>query len=288
MSTFPGYILRRSEISERSLELNVMGEALDKVRKLYSKAYIVGYTTRQEAYHGLDISIEVPSNGSSTVLAAFQFKAPKKRNGEYVFEIGRRCWVCSNPSIKRRQGESITEMLKRLNIPPNCINQHVILYIIALNMKNEGGVDVYYALPLISTYDELAQYVPHTLQRTVLIPVLKLPTTQPCRTHKIRIRVPGGNVKNVVVWVNSEPVRLPRESYVFFDELLEKLSERKELPKIKPKIHISIDKLKAILRDVFAKIENGEKLAEALVQVSYTYRGSALAVGKDQWKNIFY
>jgi len=268
--------LRGDQVSERSLEFNVLSEAVNAVRRVYGKAYLVGYTTRQEAYHGLDASIEAPGN----MLAAFQFKAPKRSGGRYVFTIGGRCWVCSNPSIGGRRRESVAEVLRELGISRDCINQHILLYATSIALKRSIGLDVCYALPLVSTYSELEQYVPNLMKRTIVIPVLNLPTALlDCKSHKILIEVPGGDAKNAVVYVQSEPMKLPRESYMLFDDMLEKkLKEEKNLPEARQTIHIPVDELRAMLRQAFAQVEGGERLAEALTRISFTYRGTALTV----------
>jgi len=272
-----GIQLRSDLVSERSLELNVLSEAVNDLRRVYVKAYLVGYTARQEANHGLDVSIDAPGR----VLAAFQFKAPKKRAGDtYVFVIGERCWTCGNPNVRRRR--LIAEVLKELNIEQGCINQHMLLYIVAYALKLKIGLDVYYALPLVWTYSELERYVPHLLQRTVVIPVLSLPTTLlDCRRHRILVEVLGGSARSATVLVQSEPVKLPRGSYMLLDELLKKLEleGEKGLPEAKQTIHISIEELEAALRQILPERE-GRRLAEALAQVSFTYRGMALAVGR--------
>lgn len=267
--------LRGDQVSERSLEFNVLSEAINAVRRVYGKTYLVGYTTRQEAYHGLDVSIDAPGK----VLAAFQFKVPKRSGNKYVFTIGGRCWVCSNPNIGGQRRKSVIEVLRELGISRDCINQHILLYAASTALKSIG-LDVYYALPLASTYSELEQYVPNLIQYTILIPVLNLPSVLlDCKTHKILVEVPGGDARNAAVYVQSEPMKLPRESYMLFDEMLEKkLKEEKSLPEARQTIHIPIDELRTVLRQAFAQVEGGERLAEALTRISFTYRGTALAV----------
>jgi len=267
--------LKSDQVSERGLEFNVLSEAINTVRRVYGKAYLVGFTTRQEAYHGLDVSIDAPGN----MLAAFQFKAPKRSGGRYVFTIGGKCWVCSNPSIGGRRRESVAEVLRELGISRDCMNQHILLYVTSIALKLIG-LDVYYALPLVSTYSELEQYVPNLMKRTVLIPVLNLPATLlDCKTHKILVEVPSGDARNAVVYVHSEPIKLPKESYMLFDEMLEKkLKEEKNLPEARQTIHIPVDELRTMLKQAFTQVEGGERLAEALTQISFTYRGTMLTV----------
>ena len=42
--------LKGRKVSERSLEFNVLSEALEYIRRSLGKAYIVGYTTRQKLF----------------------------------------------------------------------------------------------------------------------------------------------------------------------------------------------------------------------------------------------
>ena len=276
--------LRGEQVSERSLELNVMGEAVNHVRRAYGRAYLVGYTTRQEADHGIDVSIEAPGK----IVAAFQFKAPKKkRDGSYVFRICERCWVCGNPNIKRPR-YFVANVLNVLGVQPSCINQHILLCMTALALKHSTNLDVYYALPLVSTYSELEQRVPNLLQYTILIPVLSLPTKTllDCKSHTISISMLGGNPNNVTITINSKPVKLPKESYTTLEELLKKkLEKEKELPDARQVIHIPTDELKKLLRKVLLSEgtenhEDQEKLVEALTKISFSYRGTALVAKK--------
>jgi len=271
--------LRGEKVSERSLELNVLSEVLNRAREVYGRAYLVGYTAHQEAGHGLDVSIEA----TGKILAAFQFKTPENKGGyRYEFRIGEKCWVCTNPNLKRNQPKWVTEVLKMLNIRWKCFNQHILLYALASVLKLKFGFDVHYALPLIRTYSELEHHAPNLSQRTVIIPVLNLPSILlDCNPHKIVVEAPGGNARNVTVSVQSRYMKLPKESFMFLDELLEKrLEKEEELPKGGRRIHIPSSELKAILRQRFAEGENGKKLSDALTQVSFTYKGTAIATGK--------
>lgn len=144
-------LLRRNNISERSLELNVLSEAIERIRRLIGDAYIVGYTARQEHFHGLDVSINAPG----MIISAYQFKAPNGRGDLYRFTIANRCWICSNPRLGSRQQprREIIELLQRYNLSEKCINQHLILYVTAtlFERMTKTRALVYYAFSLIRT-----------------------------------------------------------------------------------------------------------------------------------------
>ena len=290
--------LRREDVSERSLEFNVLSEAVERIRRIYGKAYIVGYTTRQEAQHGLDVSINAPGK----ILSAFQFKAPKAKKGNtYIFSIGDRCWVCSNPNIKKRRdqpgtlAQQIEQLLGQLGLPASCANQHTLLYAVALVFKTKLGIDVHYALPLVKTYAELEQRIPGILQYTISIPVLSLPITTitDCTPHKINITIQGGNPSNTTITIQSKPIKLPQNAYTTLDQLLEEHLKKETLPEAKQEIHIPTEELQELLRRKLLEeaekqglppnqLEKIEKLATALTKINFTYRGTILTTKKQE------
>lgn len=80
------------KVSEKSLELNVGAELLNRMRCFWGmrKAYLRGLTQREEHQEGVDFFAEMPS---STRVFAFQFKAPKGQWGDripYRFTIQRK------------------------------------------------------------------------------------------------------------------------------------------------------------------------------------------------------
>ena len=79
------------KVSEKSLELNVGAELLHMLRWQWGmpKAYLRGLTQQEEHQEGVDFFAQLPS---STLIFAFQFKAPKAQWGDrmpYRFTIQR-------------------------------------------------------------------------------------------------------------------------------------------------------------------------------------------------------
>lgn len=131
-----------SLISEKSLEMNVNENLVNVIRQwggLFSKAFIYGFTLREEKYRGLDSSINLP--GNNRFLFALQYKKPTNMNNNiYRFEI--------NTNRK----------------------QHVILRISSFLYKN-----VWYVFPLFIDTLELSQCSPNFLDRTCFINICDFP-----------------------------------------------------------------------------------------------------------------
>ena len=285
--------LRGKTISERSLEFNVISEALEFIRRYIGKAYVVGYTTRQEALHGLDISIDAPG----VIIAAYQFKAPSSgRNTIYRFKIGDRCWLCSNPNLNLRKQslKGIVALLQELGLENKCINQHTLLYTTALMLERFLSVPVYYAFPLVRDYAELESRTPGIIDFTVLIRVINMPvrTVLDCEPHKVEIELPNNNPNNINVIINSKPQKLPREKYTTLRKVLTTAIEKKDLPKAKQTIHVSSKELREILESELREralqedvepelIEKIKSFAKAITEIRYSYRGSALTIKRE-------
>jgi len=282
-------LLPRSEkVSERSLEFNVLSEALDIIHKLLGNAYIVGYTTRQEAYHGLDVSINAPG----MVIAAYQFKAPTSGRGDtYRFTIGNRCWICSNPRLGSRSHprREIAEVLRRLGLSESCVNQHTLLYTTSIVLENIMNIPVFYAFPLVRSYTELEQRIPGIIDYTVLIRVRDMPirTVLDCRPHRVEVVLPANNPNNITILIRSEPEELPRDKFTILSKALKELIEKKNLPTASQYIHLEPKELQQILERELKKsayqenlkpelIERAMLLAKAITMISFSYRGTAL------------
>ena len=281
--------LRGEKISERSLEFNVMSEMINSIRSIVRNAYIVGYTARQEAYHGLDVSIGAPGN---LVLGGYQFKAPsRKRANNYYFRIGDRCWICSNPR------QEIIEALRKHGLSESCVNQHSILYMTSMILEQKLGTPVYYALPLIHTYSELEQRILNILDYTILIRVLDIPlkTVLDCTRHNIEITLPPTGPNNAIVNIYSEPIKIPKGKIKTLHETInEQLKKLNNLPKNPGPKHFDVEEVKAIVKqEVKRKIreeelspelaEKARKLFNILAEeISFSYRGRAIVIKPSQ------
>jgi len=163
-------------ITEKTLEINVCGELVQHIRSTgYLKAYVYGFSTRKEVFHGLDISINVPR---SSLVLGIQFKAPRRMGTIYMFKIGDRA---------RRGCSSYTSSSRN-----PCINQHYALLNCAVTISITYNVyppPAYYAFPLIADMVELEASVPDTLSQTVFVRVVDFPlqTFFDCRPHIVRI-----------------------------------------------------------------------------------------------------
>ena len=97
---------------------------------VFSRAFIYGFTLREEAHHGFDSSINLP--GTTNYLFALQYKRPESKSGRrYRFVINR-----------------------------NGV-QHLMLLIHSIWLRN-----VWYAFPLFIDTGELSQGSPDFLSRT--------------------------------------------------------------------------------------------------------------------------
>jgi len=290
---------RDNKVSERSLEFNVLNEMIECTKRYFRKAYIVGYTTRQEAHHGLDVSINIPGY----MLSAYQFKAPTSCKSRavsyctsYTFTIGNRCWVCSNPYLRHRgqARQQIINLLSSLGLRESCINQHTLLYVVSLAIETYLGANVYYAFPLVYDYYELEQRIPGITNYTVTIRVRDFPisTILDCKSHRVEITLlsPISNIVDVVVY--SKPTKIPSDKIRLAAEVVEKdLKDLKRRPRTA--IHIKPeDLLDMLTREFIHKaeeedvgkdlMERAESLAKALVGVSFSYRGLTIAVEEER------
>jgi len=292
--------LRGKNISERSLELNVLSEALEYIRKLLGKAYIVGYTARQEARHGLDVSINAPG----IIIAAYQFKAPRSgRKYIYRFTIGDRCWVCSNPRLgsQRHPYREIIKILKKYKkykLPDTCVNQHVLLYAAATVLENKVGTPIYYAFPLVRNYTELEKRMPGILDYTVLIRVRVMPiwTVLDCKPHHVEIVLPANNPHNITVKIRSRYKKLPKGKYALFSEVLKRPINIENLPRARQAIHLNPEELQQILKKELEGrtreedlepelIERVPLLAKAITMTSFSYQGTTIVSKRRESKH---
>ena len=289
--------LRGEKISERSLEFNVMSEMINSIRSIVRNAYIVGYTTRQEAYHGLDVSIDAPG---SLVLGGYQFKAPsRKRANNYYFRIGDRCWICSNPRLgsPKNPRRKIIEALRKHGLPESCVNQHSILYMTSIILEQKLGTPVYYALPLIHTYSELEQRILNILDYTILIRVLDIPlrTVLDCTRHHIEITLPPTGPNNAIVNIYSEPIKIPKGKVKTLRETInEQLKKLNNLPKNLGPKHFNVEEVKAIVKQELERKIREEELSPELAEkarklfsilaeeISFSYRGRAIVIKPSQ------
>ena len=131
----------RNKVSEKSLELNVGAELLDRLRGPMNmpKAYLRGLTQQEENRSGVDFFAQLPSD---IRIFAFQFKAPRGPiDGlPYKFTLSR--------------------------------NQHEALHKLAVHYPEA----VHYVLPFYVLTEKLIQDVPHLAQDTWLLPVSPMDT----------------------------------------------------------------------------------------------------------------
>jgi len=294
---------RNYKVSERSLELNVLSEIINILRRTgYISSYIIGYTTREEAHHGLDVSIGT----TGALLIAFQFKAPSSARSNsyssYRFRIGERCWVCSNPYVRRN---TLLNTLLNLGIDPKCINQHTILYVTALVMKRFLNTDVYYTFPLVYRYSELGASVPHVLNRTVFMRVLDFPvdTILSCSTHSVEITVARSSTYPVSINIRSKPHKFPADKAVIGSNIIDVIKTSLESRESKKEhsneeiVHVPSEELRLLIKkSLLTKIDaegiepdrellqKVEKLSGALANVSFSYRGHGIAINTGKEK----
>jgi len=286
-------ISAKDKISERSLEFNTVYEILESIRGVYRNTYVVGYTTRQEAYHGLDISIDIPGY----MLMAYQFKAPIKKYLEnnvdvYRFRVGDTCARCTNPRLKKSTYQ-VRRMLNKYGLPRSCANQHVILYAMATIIKHKMNIDVYYVFPLIYSYRELESHVPGILDYTILIRVLDFPlsTVIDCRSHRVEIHLPRISSYNISVVFYSKPKEFPKDKVFIASKVIKKKIGEFKMKDILTKersFHFSPSEVKEILlSDFYKKAEREDislskikKLVDALVSMEFSYRGLLINIGK--------
>ena len=130
-----------SKISEKALELNVNENLVNKIRqfgKIYSRAFIYGFTLREEARHGFDSVINLPTN--TNFLFSLQYKRPgRKSNSKYRFKING--------------------------------TQHILLLISSFRF----GENIWYAFPLFIETSELSQNSPNFLHRTYFARITDFP-----------------------------------------------------------------------------------------------------------------
>ncbi len=267
------------------MEFNVLSEVLEYVRNTFGKAYIVGYTTRQEAGHGLDASIDAPG----LVISAYQFKAPSSgRRYTYRFRIGDRCWICSNPNLGSRTHplREIVRFIQRLGLPKTCINQHTILYAVSTILETRMNIPVYYAFPLIRDYSELEQRVPGIVNYTVIMKVRNMPlrTLLDCSVHTVEIDSSNG-MNNLVITISSRhSEKLPDDHYAVLGKELETLVKQRSQANINKSIHLEPDEiLETLKKELVEKaeqealgpemIERARVLVEAILNISFSYRG---------------
>ena len=140
------------KVSEKSLELNVGAELLGVLRWRWRmrKAYLHGLTQREERQVGVDFFVELPS---STLIFAFQFKAPKGQWGDrtpYRF------------TIQRHQHDKLSQL------------------------ASGWPGSVYYVLPFYVLPAKLWRDVPCLLRDTWFLPVAAMLGTNVFGDHKTR------------------------------------------------------------------------------------------------------
>lgn len=177
--------MRRTTISEKTLELNINENILSLIRQRqgFARAFLHGFTLRHEALVGLDSSINVSPH--SSFYMAFQYKKPvlyDSINGIYKFEVN---------NNKSR-------------------NQHLHLIACALLFESIYGIKhIFYAFPPIGDMNHLYSLSPNFLGETFFV----YPPTIPFidrHVHTVTI-----NVNANTITVNS-PRDSPHEVTEFY------------------------------------------------------------------------
>ena len=131
--------------SEKALELNVSENLVNLCRFLNSRAYLMGYTLKNESIHGLDVSLNVQN---SILGPSFQFKKPRRRGNVFRFSINNN----------------------------NNRDQHLRLYLLSHVFELvQNYSPIYYAFPTISSANELNVLSPNFLRNTFFISPLSFP-----------------------------------------------------------------------------------------------------------------
>jgi hypothetical protein len=150
-------------------------------------------------------------------------------------------------------------------------------------------VPVYYTFPLARNYRELEQKIPGIADHTILVRVRDMPieTVLDCKPHIVEIVVPNNNPNNATVTVYSAPKKLQPGSYTTLTAALKEIAEKK-LPPASQHIHLTQQELQQVLEEELQRriseekvepelAERAERLAKAIVTVSFTYRGTGVA-----------
>jgi hypothetical protein len=139
------------KISEKTLELNIGAELLQRIRALpgFSKAYLRGLTQKEEKQEGVDAFAQM---GPATRLIAFQFKAPRGVHEAQPYRF-----------ILNRE-------------------QHDLLF----DLAQLGSVPVYYVLPFYLHLPKLHRDVPRLCQDTWVANVSQMPTGALFGSYKSR------------------------------------------------------------------------------------------------------
>jgi len=128
-------------ISEKSLELNITENLLRVTRNYFSRAFAYGFTLRQEARVGLDVSINLPYQSK---IFCFQFKRPVSHNPPYLYRF------LINNNITR--------------------DQHLKLYLVSIVLHHIFRKDiVFYSFPCFSSTYQLAHFSPNFLSQTFFV-----------------------------------------------------------------------------------------------------------------------
>ncbi len=181
----------RKQVSEKTLELNVCAEMLNRIRQWSGceHAFWLGMKQFEEASSGLD---ELLANLPPGRFLGLQFKSPYP----------------SRPDISPYH-YSINE-LQQSN----------------LMSLSSGGRAVYYVFPNFNTLARLATTAPNLLVHTYVVPVDRIGQlgTHPRRRHRVDCFEPSGRIR-----INS-PVEIARAQVAkeFLDQLRTQVEEQAE------------------------------------------------------------
>lgn len=151
----------KTEINEKTLELNVISSLLKSARKDFPKAYSVGFSLWRERTHGLDSSIDA---SRTFRFLSFQFKKPYKVEGNTY-------WFRFNNNKRK--------------------DQHNLL----CGARITGASNIYYALPLFENLDRLYQESPNFLKRTYVADPLFIGALPDYEIHKLKVTLGSSDVE---------------------------------------------------------------------------------------------
>lgn len=140
------------KISEKSLELNVGTELLNRFRDSWGlrKAYLRGLTQHEERQQGVDFFAQL---SPAARIFAFQFKAPKGRHDRVPYRF----------TLMREQ--------------------HETLHALAQAWPN----DVLYVLPFYASHQKLQRHVPMLLQDTWCLAIASMAPSVVFGTNKTKV-----------------------------------------------------------------------------------------------------
>ena len=182
----------KTEINEKTLELNVISSLLESARKNFPKAYSMGFSLWNERIFGLDSGIDI---SRTFRFLLFQFKKPYKIEGNTY-------WFRFNNNKRR--------------------DQHDLLCEARIDGARIGGAsNVFYAFPLFENLGKVYEESPNFLKRTYVADPLAIGVLPDSKIHEIAATFGSDEIVIHSEW--SKKIKV--ES---LDKILEKFLKNKE------------------------------------------------------------